>query len=265
MIKLSIITINYNNVTDLLKTIKSVFEQTWKDFEYIIIDGGSTDGSVEEIIKNQKYFTYWESEPDNGVFHAMNKGIRKATGEYLLMLNSGDFLSDNEVLERVFASNLYNDQILAGDVYRIKNGEIFQRSIFPEVLSFNFFIKGSLSHQGTFIKRELHHLVGMYDETLKFSSDWKFFVLAMFKYKVSYKHLPFFIAVCDCGGITNRPKNFSQMNEEGELVLSQYFPDFFTEYKNHKRRQNRTLKRQIIAAKQHIKTYLKKVIKLAQL
>ena len=88
--KISIITINYNNFEGLKKTIKSVINQTWKDYEYIVIDGGSNDGSVEYLKSLDNTINFWVSEADNGVYHAMNKGINKANGEYLLFLNSGD-------------------------------------------------------------------------------------------------------------------------------------------------------------------------------
>ena len=86
--KLSIITVNYNNLQGLQKTISSVLNQTWKEFEYIVIDGASTDGSVDFLENQGKYLDYWVSEPDKGVYQAMNKGIKKAKGEYLLFLKT---------------------------------------------------------------------------------------------------------------------------------------------------------------------------------
>ena len=103
--KLSIITVNLNNAGGLQKTIESVVTQTWLDFELIIVDGDSTDGSVEVIQQfNDSAIPqfHWVSEPDSGVYQAMNKGIRMAQGEYLLFLNSGDFLVDSNVLSQVF-------------------------------------------------------------------------------------------------------------------------------------------------------------------
>ena len=88
MPKLSIITINYNNLEGLKKTFESVFMQTYQDFEYIVIDGGSTDGSKEYIAENTDKINHWVSEPDKGVYHAMNKGIVKASGEYLLFIKT---------------------------------------------------------------------------------------------------------------------------------------------------------------------------------
>lgn len=102
MPKLTIITINLNNKAGLQTTIDSVIAQTYKDFEWIIIDGGSTDGSKELIEKYTNYIKYWVSEPDKGIYNAMNKGIKVAEGEYLQFLNSGDSLFSNSVLSDIF-------------------------------------------------------------------------------------------------------------------------------------------------------------------
>lgn len=256
--KLSIITINYNNADHLAKTIKSVADQTWNEFEYIVIDGGSSDGSVEVIKQNSKHIDFWISEPDKGVFNAMNKGIEKSSGEYLLMLNAGDYLCDNKVLELVFASNTYKEDILAGDVYRAVNGEVFEKSYFPDSLTFNFFRHGSLSHQGTFIKRELHDTIGLYDETLKFSSDRKFFLLAICRNNVSYKHLPFFVAICDCSGLTCNPLNFPAMELEFKIVLKEYFPAFLSDYEDYDCIKGKIHERKLLLSNGDIKRKVKK-------
>ena len=107
--KLSVITINYNNKNGLIKTINSVINQTYKDFEFIIIDGGSTDGSLEVIQEYSGQINYWVSEPDNGIYHAMNKGIVMAKGEYCNFMNSGDCFFDEQVLKNAFSHNLSVD------------------------------------------------------------------------------------------------------------------------------------------------------------
>ena len=120
--RLSIITVNYNNKDGLQKTIDSVISQTFKDFEWIVIDGGSTDGSRELIEKNKNYFSFWCSEHDKGVYNAMNKGIVHAKGEYLNFMNSGDCFVSNKVLEKIF-SNDYTNDILYGNVVTFKNNK----------------------------------------------------------------------------------------------------------------------------------------------
>ena len=102
--KLSVITINLNDAEGLQKTLRSVWErQSFTDFEHIVIDGASTDGSVEVIKKYADKLAYWVSEPDKGIYSAMNKGIVRARGEYLLFINSGDWLAD-DVLAKVLRS-----------------------------------------------------------------------------------------------------------------------------------------------------------------
>lgn len=224
---LSIITINYNNKFGLDKTIKSVITQSWVDYEFIVIDGGSSDGSLDVIINNKDKLSYWVSEPDNGVFHAMNKGIVKAKGDYLLMLNSGDFLFCSDVLSQVFEFTDLHQDILYGDVFRESKGAIIDESIFPDQLDLNFLYNETISHQATFVKRELHNRVGLYDERLKLSSDWKFIILAICQFNSSFKHLNFKIAVCNCDGLTCSPSNFYRIRKEREAVLKFYFPIFY--------------------------------------
>src|SRR5574344_2490955 len=111
--KLSIITINYNNAEGLEKTIKSVINQTFTDYEYIIIDGGSTDGSTDIIKKYRENIDYWVSESDKGIYKAMNKGITYTHGEYLNFMNSGDCFHSSTVLNEV-ARNFNNTDIIIG-------------------------------------------------------------------------------------------------------------------------------------------------------
>ena len=146
--KLSIITVNYNNKAGLQKTIDSVVAQTWRDFEWIIIDGGSTDGSKELIEQYQQHFAFWCSEPDKGVYNAMNKGIDKAQGVYLLFLNSGDVLYDEHVLQNVDDLHLDSD-IISGQVERMDNHQLL-RVYDNNILKQLFY--STLNHQGTLLR-----------------------------------------------------------------------------------------------------------------
>jgi len=102
MFNLSIITVNLNNEVGLSKTIESVQNQTYRDYEYIIIDGGSIDGSLNILNEYSQIFTHWVSEPDSGIYDAMNKGIKFAKGEWIIFMNSGDFFANKNVLENIF-------------------------------------------------------------------------------------------------------------------------------------------------------------------
>ena len=128
LMKYSIITINYNNCDGLEKTIQSVINQSYQNFEFIIIDGGSTDSSVEVIKKYSNKIDYWISEPDKGIYHAMNKGIIQAHGEYLNFMNSGDLFYDNDVLKDISIKIDLKDIIIGKDFhYNANTKESFQR------------------------------------------------------------------------------------------------------------------------------------------
>ena len=215
MPKLSVITINLNNAKGLQKTIESVITQSFTDFEYIIIDGGSIDGSVDIIKQYENRITYWISEQDKGVYNAMNKGILQAKGDYCLFLNSGDFLVDHNILEKVFSTNLQED-IIYGNLYVHINGENIKR-IYPDEWTFRTFLLTTIPHQAAFIKRSLLFELSLYDENLRLVADWEFFVKAVILFKKSYIHLSDYISVFEAGGISsNRDIN----NRERAKVLS---------------------------------------------
>lgn len=173
--KFSIITINYNNKGGLHNTIKSVISQTYTDYEFIIIDGGSDDGSVEVIKEFCKHITYWVSEPDDGIYNGMNKGIAQAKGSYINFMNSGDIFYSNDTLEKI--SNLMDssDFIIGKDYNQDPNtGEAFT-TILPTRVSMASFYMWTLPHQSAFIRRTLFNN-SPYDETLRIVADWKFYI-----------------------------------------------------------------------------------------
>ena len=168
--KLSIITINYNNKEGLRKTIDSVIAQTWRDFEWIVIDGGSTDGSKELIEQYQQHFSYWCSEPDKGVYNAMNKGIAQTKGEYLNFMNSGDVFYSKDTLEQVFVRNTLCADMIYGDWVRIeKENNILMKA--PNEVSLDFFYIDNICHQAMFLKSSTMKKKG-YDETFQIYADW---------------------------------------------------------------------------------------------
>lgn len=150
--KLSIITINYNNKEGLIKTFMSVDSQTWTDFEYIVIDGGSSDGGKELIQQNPR-IDYWVSEKDSGVYQAMNKGIRNATGDYVIFMNSGDFFYDKMVLEKVQTSFESGIDILYGNSMFFKDSGFKKLEIPPEKLNFGFFLTMALITKQHLLKK----------------------------------------------------------------------------------------------------------------
>lgn len=224
MPKLSIITINYNNLQGLQRTVESVVNQTWKEFEYIVIDGGSTDGSVTYIESQKEHFDYWVSEPDSGIYNAMNKGIEKASGEYLLFLNSGDdFLNSTSLQNNL--KEIKGEDIIYFDINVIGNGVFFVKSC-PDILKFSYLFHETLPHQSTFIRKKILTELGCYDESIKIVSDWKFFILAIMKYSVTYKHVGKVLSNFYLDGISA----IEDYSEERKLVLNECFECFVTDY-----------------------------------
>ena len=215
---LSIITINYNNRLGLLKTMQSVVEQSYKNFEYLILDGGSDDGSLEDILNYEHCLSFWCSEKDKGVYNAMNKGIVKATGEYLLFLNSGDFLLDNQTLSKIVPL-LKDYSIIYGDlIFRSDTKDILQT--YPDRLDINYLFYYSLGHPASFIRRELFK-EKLYSEDFKIVSDWEFFYDKIILDKVSYKHINQVISVFDTSGVSS---NLEKCKKEQEEALKRVFP-----------------------------------------
>ena len=219
--KLSIITVNLNNKEGLKRTIDSVVAQTFRDFEWLLIDGGSTDGSRELIEDNQHNFSYWCSEKDKGIYNAQNKGIQRSKGEYVLLLNSGDYFADANVLTEVVGCNVQSDFIL-GNIIVHEDGDDYIWDIKEEALTARQFYYGTLPHPGTFIKRVMFDRFGLYDETWKICSDWKFFVEAILIGQATLTKIPVTISVFEGGGISD--KMVEQCNMERMQLLEKIFP-----------------------------------------
>lgn len=219
---LSIITINYNNKDGLQKTINSVVQQRVKDFEWIIIDGGSTDGSKEVVEENAKHFAYWCSERDKGIYNAMNKGIKVANGDYCLFLNSGDSLHDDEVIGNVL-KELDGTDFISGDTQNVnKQGEYLIKKITPKTLSLCYLLEGSLSHQSTFIRTELLKK-RPYNESLKIVADWEQMFYEIAKNKRTYKRINIIVSDFMDGGISNSLATMQLHKEERSKILYQDF------------------------------------------
>jgi len=223
IMRLSVITVNLNNRQGLAKTLESVFAQTFKDFELIVIDGASTDGSVEVITDNKDKIAYWISEKDHGIYHAMNKGIAMARGEYCYFLNSGDYLVGKDVFAQVFAQDIYAD-IVSGNVLKIRNNGK-HRTIRPhDVPSLHKLCIHSLPHQASFIRRALFGEIGMYNEEYRIVSDFEFFVKALIVHGKSYKKIDTNFSFFNLNGISSNPANFGMAKEESYRCLKANFP-----------------------------------------
>lgn len=216
--KLSIITVNLNNAAGFQKTAESIVSQTYQDFEWIVIDGGSTDGSKELIEQYSDHIAYWVSEKDSGIYNAMNKGVKVARGEYLQFLNSGDWLADDHVLADVFTAH-FESPIVYGNVYQMNGDRVARSKIYGE-LSFEQMLSSSISHQSSFISRELLRIYP-YNENYKIVSDWEFW-LKMILLGVDFQHVDRYISCYDLNGIS---ETNTVMNDiERQSVLKSVVP-----------------------------------------
>ena len=247
--KLSIITINYNNAEGLRKTLASVAAQTYADIEHIIVDGGSTDGSVEIV---REYVSAngahsggsqtgqtgqtkvchqirWISEKDKGIYNAMNKGIKMATGEYIEILNSGDILFDSQVTQRMIehldqtnAERKESIGILYGNMIKVNAaGKVVGKSGYTEY-SLRQFYSSTLNHDCAYIRRDLFEEYGLYDEQLKIVSDWKWYLQAIGLGKVKPEYVDIDVTIFDDGGISET--NLTLRNAERRKVLEEVLP-----------------------------------------
>lgn len=219
--KFSIITVNYNNKEGLQRTIESVIHQSFRDFEFIVIDGGSTDGSVNVLKEYDGQITYWVSEPDRGIYHAMNKGILQAKGDFLNFMNSGDCYYDRQVLERISKYNLSQDIIVGRDYhYNAQTGQGFATLLPKRVTMLTFYIQ-TLPHQSTFFRKELFNNCP-YDENLKLVSDVKFYIQKICIENCSIELIDEIICRREPDGISN---SFNEQRIlEHKNVIKDYLP-----------------------------------------
>lgn len=232
--KLSVITINYNNLQGLADTIKSVEAQSVKDFEWVVVDGGSTDGSRELIEEHSESIDVWVSEPDAGIYNAMNKGIRMSTGDYLLFLNSGDLFANEQVVEKVIPALTGEDFIVGSIFHSDKLGvKVFtEKDLKPERLAF-LFTTYSFPHQSTFTKRSVFDRYGLYREDLKIVSDWVLLFQALVMHQASAKYIPVVVSIYDVGGVSAVNKQL--YNNERDKVMKEwkYLSPYIKFYKDY--------------------------------
>lgn len=228
--RISIITINYNHLAGLKKTIQSVLEQSYSEIEYIVIDGGSTDGSKEYIASCQESLAYCVSEPDDGIYHAMNKGIDQATGEYLLFLNSGDWLVDKLVVER-FVNFKPTEDIVYGDPL-VREGNTWKRKFMPKQLSIGIALTNTLSHQAEFYKHSLFQDNFRYDTSYKVVSDWILTNTAIIFKNCSTRYIDLVVCYFEDPGISGV---FNLRQSERNRYLKEHFsPEFLALLKDYK-------------------------------
>lgn len=209
---ISVITICYNDLAGLKKTAQSVWGQTYPQIEHIIIDGGSEDGTKEFLEENAESWSYWLSEPDEGIYDAMNKGVDRATGAYFLFLNSGDLLANPKVLER-FVTLSPQEELLYGDTIMVQaDGTETYRRMPDKLEGFNM-LDRTLNHQSTFFRADLF-AEQQYDLSYRMLADWVFYNRHLLSGRIHYRHLYLTVARYDLTGFSSDPDNKGLMEQE---------------------------------------------------
>lgn len=232
--KLSIITINRNNAEGLEKTMKSVTSQTCKEFEYVVVDGASNDDSVEVIKRLAPQFgerLKWVSEPDNGIYNAMNKGMRMASGDYFQILNSADCLASNDVVERMLAElkRQNNPSILYGNMIKCfpDGHKLIDKCFAGQEITMLGMYTGTLNHNPAYIHRDLFDKYGYYDENLKIVSDWKWYLQSIIIGGEKPQYVDLDVTLFDMTGISENSVSKEKIKQERKAVLDELVPSAF--------------------------------------
>ncbi|MBE7706629.1 MAG: glycosyltransferase [Cyanobacteria bacterium SIG30] len=224
MVKLSIITVCYNIKDDIEKTCESIVNQSWQDFEWIVVDGGSTDGTLEILKKYQDRINILISEKDNGIYNAMNKGIKLASGKYLNFMNGGDSFYHNNILKSIFDNKEYLSDVLYGHGYRKLNNPANNVSYAPQVLNKDFLFFRTIHHQSAFIKKDIFEKFGFYNESYKIVSDYEMWLI-LYNNNASFEYLPYIVSEYTLGGISTNYLTRKLASSERQDVILKYFTD----------------------------------------
>ena len=225
MKKLSIITICYNEPF-LEKTCESIVNQTWQDFEWVVVDGGSNQETLDIFEKYKSRIDKFISEPDNGIYDGCNKGVKLAEGEFVIFMNAGDCFYSNTILAKVFENKTYSADILYGDTQVLDNNthQEVRISKQPSEMTKDYLILSNLDTQSVFIRRELFNKCGLHDLNYKIASDYDRW-LAFYKGGTVFEYLQEIISCYDNSGISSNPKNQNKMDTERYKIVRKYFSE----------------------------------------
>ncbi len=218
----SIITICRNEVKGIAPTCQSIVGQRYGNFEWIVVDGASTDGTLEALDQYRERVTKFVSERDKGIYDAMNKGIELSRGKYLVFMNGGDRFSSSEVLDWV-AQAPQADLIYGQLELNEPGGELLSP---PEKIRCDYLIKHMIHHQAAFFHRSLFGRFGLYDTSYRIAADYEFFSRILLKGEISHHYIAKPIAIFDYGGIS-RNQNYRQLRKrENHRIRAKYFPSY---------------------------------------
>lgn len=238
-VQFSIITVCFNSAATIGASIRSLQNQTFQDFEHIIVDGASTDNTADIVAQLADDRVHLYSEPDDGIYDAMNKGVKLARGEFVYFLNSDDRLYDNNVLETIYraAQSSPTSDIIYGDV----RGETEEGTIDipqPPLLDKRVLAFTTVCHQAAFFRRELFETIGLMRTDYKIVSDWEWLYRAVMVQKRSYLHLPQLVATIGLEGVSQTDdfssEKYTALREHlsySEVLLYRRLPRYFRKWK----------------------------------
>ncbi|MGN1011844.1 MAG: glycosyltransferase, partial [Clostridia bacterium] len=217
--KLTVITV-CRNEPNIERTCRSIVSQTWQDFEWIVVDGASTDGTLEILEKYKDRIDVFVSEPDSGIYNAMNKGIRLAHGEFLNFMNGGDEFASARTLETVFREpeNSYDKYgIIFGDAITENNG-VKRLVSFPRKRALSRLVADgfSINHQSAFIRRDLFQKFGLYDESYRIAADYKMWLVCALK-KIRFLNLEFPVCIFNLDGISQQNRTAATAEKQAAV------------------------------------------------
>lgn len=227
--KISIITVCFNAKDTIEDTFLSIFAQSYKDFELIVIDGGSVDGTLDIINKHRDKISYFISEPDRGLYDAMNKGIKAASGDFLFFLNANDIFFDSGVLTKVALAltNNPDKKFLFGDVEYISEDKQSSKIVSFRATKTEFsLIYNNICHQGIFYHQSLFEKFGLYSNEYQIYADWDFNIKCLVQNRVSAMYLPIVISKFQMGGACSDAKAIKNCREEKKLLIKKYYPKY---------------------------------------
>jgi len=231
--RLSIVTVCRNDRDGLARTLDSIARQTFRDLEVVVVDGASTDGSAEHARGRTDLPLSVSSEPDQGPYDAMNRGIARARGEHVLFLNAGDHLAGDDVLARVYALDPH-DALVPCDLAFSRNG---QRRLLPtpDRVGLPFLMAATLPHPATLVRRDLFERIGVYDLAFPISADYDFFLRAIVGHGIVPRHVPVLLSVHYHGGLSTRADSVARVHAERVAIqerhLSPLVRELYAEWK----------------------------------
>ena len=227
--KLSIITITYNDLEGLERTYRSIRRQTFRDYEWIVVDGGSTDGTKEFLEEHNDELAWWCSEKDKGVYNAQNKGTQHARGEYSIYMNSGDSFYADDVLEKVFEKETEGADVIYGNWMLVFENGKTRLGRAPEAADLAYFFEDNMCHQSMLIRTEAVRS-RPYDETFRIYADWEEWLALLMQGK-TFRRIDLTICNFMVGGIStgdDAPEKLKQERKaEIKRIQERYYPELW--------------------------------------